>query len=122
MSQTYQAPVSRRWRRLGYRYLVVGVAAAIVIGAGIWWAWAVLVPVSRHDLESAVTRASAPGAAHPLRIDRWGSILCNLPMPMPPGGCPSSDLLYESGSVPAERFSQQWQDALERDGWTAART
>ncbi|HKA69902.1 MAG TPA: hypothetical protein VKG85_12380 [Actinomycetes bacterium] len=102
--------------RLRRRHLVAGLAATIIIGASVW-AWTVIVSVSHHDLESAVTRSSAPGAAHPLRIDRWGGARCNLPIPMGPG-CPTSDLLYDSGSVPAERLRQQWQDALARDGWT----
>src|SRR5262245_27309950 len=68
--------------RLRRALLVVGLAAMLIIGAGTWWAWTVIASVSHHDLESAVTRSSAPGAAHPLRIDRWGGARCNLPIPM----------------------------------------
>jgi len=105
--------------RLRRRHLVAGLAVTIIIvGAGAWWAWtAIAQPMSHHDLESAVMRSSAPGAADPLRVDRWGSIRCNLPIPMGPDRCPTSDLLYDSGSVPAEQFRRQWQKALAREGW-----
>lgn len=112
-----RAAPSGRSRRLRYRYAAVGVVAALVTGAVIWWSWTATVAISHHDLEAAVTGSSAPGAAHPLRVDRWGSTLCKRPIPMGPDMCPNSDLLYDSGPVPTERFRQQWQDALERDGW-----
>jgi hypothetical protein len=41
----------------------------------------------------------APGAAHPLRVDRWGSRFCML-IPMCPEQA-NSDLLYDAGATHA---------------------
>jgi hypothetical protein len=54
---------------------------------------------SHHDLESAVKRVPTPGATHPLRVDRWGTRFCRLPIPMNED-CANRDLLYDSMGVP----------------------
>lgn len=100
--------------RLCRHHLNGVVAASLLVLAG-GAALAIGVPPSHHDLESAVTSASAPGAERPLRVDRWGSRFCWLPMS---GDCANSDLLYDSGAVPAEQYRRQWQAALDADGWT----
>jgi hypothetical protein len=102
--------------RFGRRHLVAALTAVLLVGAGAA-AWAVLSVPSHHDLESTVKRVSAPGATHPLRVDRWGTRFCRLPIPMNED-CANSDLLYDSRGVPAEQYRRQWQAALGADGWT----
>src|SRR5215210_759420 len=72
-----------------------------------------------HDLEATVTQLkTAPGAAHPLRVDHWGSTHCWLPMA---GDCPSSDLLFDSGATSPQQYRLQWEAALGDDGWRSHR-
>ena len=70
---------------------------------------------SHTDLERPVTHVNGvAGAAHPLRVDRWGSRHCRLPMG---GSCPESHLLYSSGPLSTEQYRLQWASALEKEGW-----
>jgi hypothetical protein len=89
------------------------VAVLVLAAAG---AAVALAPPSHHVLESVVKSVPAPGAAHPLRIDRWGDRFCFL-IPMCPEQA-TSDLLYDAGATLDEPYRRQWQAALLAEGWT----
>jgi hypothetical protein len=74
---------------------------------------------SRSVLEHTVEQVPVPGAAHPVRIDRSGSVLCLIPIPFGPQECPHDDMLFKStGTASPEAYKAQWEDALSRSGWT----
>jgi hypothetical protein len=106
------SPAARRHRR---RYLV-GAAAVVLLILAAAGAAVAFAPPSHHDLESVVKSVPTPGAAHPLRVDRWGSNFCMV-LPMC-GDLASRDLLYDAGATPDEQVRRQWQAALQADGWT----
>jgi len=99
------------------RRIVAGLLVFLIVGAWFEVEHQKAKP-SWSGLETAVEQVPVPGAAHPLRIDRWGSDLCALPVPFA-GRCPNEDILVASGgSTTPEAYKAAWQDALTRTGWT----